>query len=449
MKEKSKYHHIKLTSEKHLLWRRIVYILFAAVFLIITPTIILYTQGYRYNFKRGRIQKTGILIASSIPKRADIYLNGKLIEGDQTPVRVERLLPADYEIKLSKDGYHDWSKRLQILENSTTFAEDVILWKSNTPVEIGNYTIISSLNSRDNKKNAFITKDREVMFFDLDSGGLNRLHQIEQYENPQIISWSNTNKKILVKSASNFLALNTESGGIDLVTIDSNYELIKWDLENDNIVYGLNDNGVWRIDLFTRKEELIFDTYVSDFLIKDDTFYTLRGDDIYKQVLYDSKNPEILDSIKCDDCRFVNRDFSKLILLDETKQNIYIVDPNKKDKTIKREAKGISWLDDDTLLFYNDWEIWIYHKNKPEPEIITRIGSGIKEALWHTEGRHIIFISDNKIKIIELDNRELRNMIELWPGNEIDNLVIDSKGRNLYFSNKLDNVEYLMTLNIK
>ena len=71
-KENDKYKNIKLTTANDLALRRTIYILFIVIFLIAAPLVVLYSEGYRYNLKRGKIQKTGILIISSLPKKADI-----------------------------------------------------------------------------------------------------------------------------------------------------------------------------------------------------------------------------------------------------------------------------------------------------------------------------------------------------------------------------------------
>ena len=444
MKEKSEYKDVELMSSKNIGRRRMVYASFIIIFSILTPIIILYTQGYRYNFKRGRVQKTGILIISSIPKKADVYLNNKLVEGDSTPTRIEKLLPADYEIRMSKDGYYDWNKKLQVFENSTTFAEDVILWKNNPPIQLAEYKIIDWLASENKNKIVFITQDREIISFEMNKNEFDKLYQSGIYDNPKIISWSNTNKKVLIRSGETHLIIDTERNGVNFVTITGDYELVKWDLKNDNIVYGLNNLGIWKIDLFTKKEELIFDKYVSDFIIDNNTY---DNNVIYKRILHESKNPEILDGINCNNCYFVNRTFPRLLLMDKDEQKLFIIDPENKNQTINSEAKNVSWLSDDTLLFYNDWEIWIYETDKEDPEIITRIGTKIEKVLWHPEGRHVIFTSE--IKIIELDNRELRNIIELFTGNSTNDLTIDDKGKNIYFTESVNNGEYIMHLNIK
>ena len=68
----------------NLICRRIVYLIFVSAFFIVTPLILMYTQGYRYNFAKSRVQKTGILIISSLPKKAEIYLNGKLLKNQSS-----------------------------------------------------------------------------------------------------------------------------------------------------------------------------------------------------------------------------------------------------------------------------------------------------------------------------------------------------------------------------
>lgn len=449
-KSQSPYQNVKLTTTKNLLWRRVVYLSFIIIFLISAPLIILYAQGYRYNFKRGKIQKTGILIISSLPKKANVYLNEKLIVGEETPSRLEKLLPADYEIKLAKAGYHPWTKKLQIAENATTFAEDVILWKDTLAVQLASYDIIDYLASSDKTKAAFITADRKIVILDLVNQKFYDLYQVDKYANPRILGWSNTDKKILVKSGNEYLVIEAERYYLDpLIIKDDNYKSIKWNLKNDNVLHALNQAGIWSIDLFTKNKKLLWAGSADDFIIMDNILYYFYKDIIYQHQLDENKNPIIIDGIKCPRCLFLNNDLPKLMLFDSESQELFIIDKNQKNKTIKKEARALSWLNQNTFLFYNNWEIWIYESDKKEPELITRLGESIGQALWHPAGRHIIFTSEDKIKVIELDNRELRNVVELLAGQKIDHLAIDDKGKNIYFTSFLSGQSYVMSLNIK
>jgi len=62
-------------------YRRLIYSTFIFIFVILTPIIILYTSGYRYNFKKRTIEKTGILYLESKPKDALILINQLVDDG--------------------------------------------------------------------------------------------------------------------------------------------------------------------------------------------------------------------------------------------------------------------------------------------------------------------------------------------------------------------------------
>ena len=231
--------------------------------------------------------------------------------------------------------------------------------------------------------------------------------------------------------------------------INYSYESLKWDIDSDNIIYGLAPGSGWKIDLFQNKHDRLLTGQVDDFIIKDDKIFTLESGNLFWRSLGTNQLVNPLEEINCQNCKFINKKSSQLILFDNVSNQIYFVDPENRLQTIASQAKAINWLDDDTLLFYNDWEIWIYNLGTREPELITRLGQKIQFALWHTAGRHIIFVSNNMIKIIELDNRELRNVVELVTPEKITDWSIDSRGEILYFSGQLNNKYGFYSLNIR
>ncbi len=434
------------------LWhRRLVYAGFAVIFLIAAPLIVFYTQGYRYNFKRGRVQKIGVLIVSSAPRRADIYLNN-VFYNKKTPAKVEQLMPGDYEIKLTKSGYRDWQKKLTIYENATTFAEDVILWKNAMPELIQTMPITDWEISPDKEKIAFLDAGHNAYFLQLKDNKTFAIGHLPAGVNLKIIGWSNTGKKIILQAGNDFFLANAEACAVRCLAepiAGQNYSALKWDLENDNTVYGLNQLGIWRLDLFSQKQELIASIInVSDFLADGEIIYALSDNILYRHIL-NSRDIKIMEKIKCAGCRFINQKSARLILLDQAEQNLFVVDPSRKNKTIATTGKGLDWLNNETILFYNDWEIWIYNFNQKNPELITRLGEKIKTALWHNEGRHIIFALDNAARVIELDDRELRNMTELAEPDAVSGLMLDAKGKNLYFPGQIGTSAGIYKLNIQ
>jgi len=101
---------------------------FIVLFLATAPLVVLYTAGYRWNGKKLRPEKVGIIFVRSKPSGAEVYLDGAKRK-ETTPTRLRDLLPDTHELKVAKDGYTSWSKDLPVESGLTTFAEGVILWK--------------------------------------------------------------------------------------------------------------------------------------------------------------------------------------------------------------------------------------------------------------------------------------------------------------------------------
>jgi hypothetical protein len=109
---------------------------FIILFLATAPLVVLYTAGYRWNNKKLRPEKVGIIFVRSRPSSANIYLDGAKRK-ETTPTRLRDLLPDIHELRVAKEGYTSWSKDLPVESGLTTFAEGVILWKETPPEGVG------------------------------------------------------------------------------------------------------------------------------------------------------------------------------------------------------------------------------------------------------------------------------------------------------------------------
>ncbi len=435
-----------------LFYRRFVLIIFILIFLILSPVLVLYSEGYRYNFQKAKIQKTGMLIVSSVPKKADIYLDGQKVMGQQTPARIQYLLPADYELKLSKADYHDWQKKLPVYDNLTTFAEKIILWKDVQPQLVTSQNLTSWLASPGNKNIAQIDENNNLQILDTASGKIDKLPSIKNYSNIKLIGWSQNENKLIIsadngKQTTYYLA-SKDIFNISLTNLTSllpaNPTSLNWDNGDSDIITSENVQGIWQVNLLQKTKTLIAKNESPDsFLTANNNLYLFENQAVYNFNINDKSLNKISD-LHCDGCHFITNNINKLVLWDKTSQQLALVDPENKVPTINATAKNLDWLikkpldffgpQNNSLLFYNDWEIWIFNPAKGEPELITRFGQKIDAAVWHPLGRHIVFANDNKIKIIELDNRELRNIIDLATVNNLKNLTVGSNGNELYFN---------------
>jgi hypothetical protein len=71
-----------------------------------------FAKGYRPSLKSKTLKGTGLLVATSYPKGASVFINNKLTTATDDTLN---LPPGEYQIKIAKDGYISWEKTL-ILE---------------------------------------------------------------------------------------------------------------------------------------------------------------------------------------------------------------------------------------------------------------------------------------------------------------------------------------------
>jgi len=124
--------------------RRTILILTIVFFIIATPLVIAYAWGYTFDWENKKPVITGGFYFKSIPLRADIYLDSKLT--GKTPTLINRLIPRDYQIKVTKDGYQAWQKKLRVNSGLVTEVKDILLIPANPAVKTVNENINQSFS---------------------------------------------------------------------------------------------------------------------------------------------------------------------------------------------------------------------------------------------------------------------------------------------------------------
>lgn len=100
------------------------------VFLILgTIGVILYGRGYQFGFGNGRpeVSGTGLLVATSTPDGAQVFINGHLSTATNNTIN---LTPGAYDVKIVKDGYFSWEKHVTVQKEVVTKAEALLFPKA-------------------------------------------------------------------------------------------------------------------------------------------------------------------------------------------------------------------------------------------------------------------------------------------------------------------------------
>lgn len=90
--------------------RSIASLLIGIILLVATGLIIIFARGYRINPKQGKLSATGLLVATSFPDGASVFVDGKLITATNNTINLN---PGEYTVKITKEGYIPWEKRLK------------------------------------------------------------------------------------------------------------------------------------------------------------------------------------------------------------------------------------------------------------------------------------------------------------------------------------------------
>ena len=104
--------------------RFVYFAIFVLIFFAVAPFILLYSFGYNWN-KNFSLFKTGGVYVYSSETGAQLYINNKLDDSTsifQHGLLVKDLSPNSYFIKVTKGGYIDWVKNIEIKEEKVAEA---------------------------------------------------------------------------------------------------------------------------------------------------------------------------------------------------------------------------------------------------------------------------------------------------------------------------------------
>ncbi len=110
------------SKRRQLITRIIVYSLMTLGVVLLVTLLVFIMLGYRFNRDTSSIQQGGLVQFASRPIDASVTI-GKAKLGDLTPSKIT-VNPGNYDVKMSKTGYRDWMKNVDVVlmsSNSSAF----------------------------------------------------------------------------------------------------------------------------------------------------------------------------------------------------------------------------------------------------------------------------------------------------------------------------------------
>ena len=433
--------------------RNIILIVFFLIFITISPILVLYSLGYKYNFAKNTLEKTGVFFIKSFPKNSSVILDNQTVK-NTTPTQATRLLPKIYNVKIIKDGYQPWEKNLEIYPQTTTFIEDVSLIYQKFSLQnlLSGQSFEQLLPSDDKNHLALIEKTENSKIFWL-FNTLNEsfidLYRTDLDDDLEIISWSNNNRKILFNHNGQYLVISADTSktihSLSKMT-DLDLNNLKWDNFNDNIIYTLNNQTLFKINYLEQSVEQVSKHSILNYLPYGQSFVviTLEEENYYLRNLNLGEDNIIFSLPYSSDYVFRLTGPKEISLFDKNQGQLYLIDPADQSQPITAVFKNVldySWHGRQ-LIYWNQTELWAAYPETGDKHLLERTGNNIYKAFWHPNAVYIFAIIGDDLKFYELDSRDRRNNYTLFNlplTDQKEQIFTNRKGDELYLITSQDN----------
>lgn len=291
----------KRPTKKQLLVRRIItYTVMVLAVIVIVVGTILFVLGYRLDSDKGRLEQGTLVQFDSQPNGADVMIDGKSINAN-TPSK-QTVVAGPHTFIMSKYGYDDWSKMLNVKAGTLEWLDYILLVPSKLPTEAvvsypsmygeiaspdGNWSLIQEkadtptfqlvdLRSQD-VKSTTITLPTTI-YTDATTAGVTHTFTME--------SWDKDGRYVIVKHTFNdkseYIVVDTQNvtSSVNVSTLLSiSLSELKFSGTSGNTLYGLTDGVIRKLDLSGATISRGLVTNVKDFNLFDNTIISYVGTD--------------------------------------------------------------------------------------------------------------------------------------------------------------------------
>ncbi|HCJ45915.1 MAG: hypothetical protein GW815_03205 [Candidatus Moranbacteria bacterium] len=469
--------------------------LFVVIFLSTTSSVLFYTFGYRFNFERGIFVYTGSISIKSTPEKVDISVDGELIPQKKLgilnqSIHIGGLTPGEHMIEVTAPGYTTWSKKTTIQSGLSTEFWNVLLVKTENTKEDVEHTENAKriFQSRD-KWILAVAKEKDNLFMvdivNTDTHTSNTVFSFPAVSLPEDtkenIEWSPDNKKLLIPVTKNnereyFIVdiatkamfslgekVNTTEVGI--------IQTPRWDPSNKNGLLYMKNHILYRMNTASPEQEpVILKENVKSYNFSGEDIYYLQSDNgvIYR---FFGNNPNekptqisttTIPLIDQSEYTLILYDATRLTLREEKTGKLWLYNDTHQDsertplkEIAEKDIDGVQFSDDGKkLLFFSKNEIFVYFLRDWEAQPIrmkdtslqiARFSNICKNIIWDEDYEHVLLSIDDTVKIIEIDHRDKRNIMDLvkLPGHILQ-ILPRTEENFLYFTVKGNTVSRMV-----
>ena len=445
------------------------------LFWVVSASVIGYAFGYRFNFKRGVFVYGGSISMKTTPLDSDVYINGavyssKKLNRINSSYHIDGIAPGDYLLEIKSPGYATWSKKVSVHSGISTEFWNVVLtkneYKKTSYDTLGalrffvsprkNLTAVAQQNGNDFAVNVVTAQDAATQNIFKSSDYVFTNNAKENIEwTPQahrliipVLKKDTQKEEYLIADVPTNQLLNLK----DIAHTDD-LSHVRWDPKTKNALFYMSGGNLYRIDLDSPTEiRQVAQNIASYELASSGLYYFQLPQGLVYQTNTDGTDTPTQITLSPPshmsdpNYQIIVYDKDRMVFLNPS-HDLYVYNRGENEdyfQELSGNALGSQFSDDGKkLLFWNDHEVSVYFARKwdvqpvrSENEIlpITRFSDVITNVQWSRDYEHVIFNTGKQVKFIETDQRDHRNLMDLFKLNS-DNAQITNNNSDglIYF----------------
>ncbi len=445
--------------------RRVLFVFCAVLFFTIAPIIILHTAGFRYSADAKKIIQTGIIYVTAKPfEGIKIFLDGREVKENLISRGVinkkyilNNLIPKSYDIKIAKEGFWAWEKKLAVSGGLITYAEPLLLPLNPTSILLLADYIENWSVSPDSTKIFYLlyrNKTAYIVIQDSVSGKTREksLEQVADFMEGAKIVWSPDSKNFALLFPQNprrFIVFGSvENDLLTSVALNKDITYSLWSDAGDLFIY-LAANELYALDPKNPEAPRKIAKNAAGFGLLNDTVYYLDSSNlfVYKVSLYNPDNKEQasfapITANATDKAKIEISEQGRIAIIagKEKAEKLFILDERGIPVYLNSGVKTAKFSQDGQDLLYNsESEVFTYSLKGGAQQLITRLSQTIKNVSWYKDYNHIWFLEGNLLKNMELDPRSSRNVYNfLRFDSEPKQIIYDNISSTIYYDQMQD-----------
>ena len=412
--------------------RTILFYILVFLFVVVAPTLLVYSLGYRVDWETKRITQTGAFFVKVSPSRADVFVNGTLQKKTDYlfgTALAGNFTPKEYELRVFKQGYHPWTKTLPITQQHVTDAKNITLIPKDISFQVVEDNILDFWVAPNQNLVLLQTQNTDrtwqLTLWDLKANSKTKVKEQESFtEGLWNIQWAKDSVRFLVEISKReqlqrfvYHTKGAECAFKNPCTLDFLPPGITDITFGSTGIFFLQQGTLFTADYLVSTVTLHGPKQVLTYLADNNTLYYLDQ----KGMLWANETPLLKDPISpVQETPYIILRFGNTTLLQKN-STLFLV----KDLQLGELLSGVQNTrlnpNAQKIVLLTNTELWIYYlvrqedqpqKSAGELTFLSRMSQNIENVTW-LNSHYLIFTTQDAIKISEIDDRNGLNIVDI------------------------------------